>query len=175
MSRKQYTKEDCISALKEAEEILGHEPSQHEYKSLDLSPSYQTIADNFGRWNKAKKAANMSTNRPSHLKYQDGCPNILSYSEKEWENLTKNLRFRRRIQAKVAEMKLSSGCNECGFDEHPAALEFHHTNPESKFNDISHMITQGYSMDRIYQEIEKCEILCSNCHKIEENKEIYSV
>lgn len=175
MVSNRYTKSDCIDALIEAKEILGHDPSQAEYKELDISPSYQTIADKFGRWNKAKEKANMTENRPSHLKYQDGPPDILNYSNDEWNGLSKNMRFRRRNQAKIAEIKVESGCSVCGYSDNPASLEFHHQNPENKFMDISTMITQGYSTDKIMNEIEKCVVLCANCHKIEESGDIYNI
>jgi len=175
MGRSKYSKEDCISSLHEAAEKLGHPPSQHEYKNLDISPSYQTIADKFGRWNIAKRKAGMSENKPSHLKYQDGPPEILSYTENEWRDLSKNLRFRRRNQAKIAKLKLESGCSECGYDENPIALEYHHKNSENKEMDISTMITQGLSFNRILNEIDKCKVLCSCCHKIEESGNIYDM
>lgn len=175
MKHNKYSKEDCLSALQQAEKVLGHEPSQHEYKNLDISPSYQTIADKFGRWNLAKRKAGMSENRPSHLKYQDGPPEILSYTENEWENLSKNLRFRRRNQAKVASLKLESGCSNCGYSKNPIALEYHHKNSDNKVMDISTMITQGLSMKRIHDEIDKCVVLCSCCHKIKESGDIYNI
>jgi hypothetical protein len=175
MESNKYSKSDCISALHEAEEILGHPPSQKEYKNLGISPSYQTIANKFDRWNLAKRKAGMSENRPSDLKYQDGPPEILSYSIDEWKSLDKNMRFRRRNQAKVARKKLNSGCKDCGYDENPIALEYHHKNSSEKYMDISTMITQGLSIKRINEEIEKCIVLCSRCHKIREDGDIYSI
>jgi hypothetical protein len=175
MPSNKYSKKDCLSALIEAEEILGHEPSQHEYKELDLSPSYQTIANKFGRWNIAKREAGMDENKPSHLEYQNGCPNILSYTDTEWKELDKNIRFRRRNQARIALKKLESGCRQCGYDNNPAALELHHKNPDNKFMAVSTMITQGYSSDKINEEVEKCVVLCANCHSLEESGDIYDI
>jgi hypothetical protein len=175
MVHNKYSKEECISALQEAKKKIGHDPSQCEYKNLDIKPSYQTIADKFGRWNLAKRAAGMSENKPSHLKYQDGPPEILSYTEDGWKELSKNMRFRRRNQAHLANEKIERGCNKCGYDKNPIALEFHHQNPDEKYKDISTMITNGLSKDRIDKEVEKCIVLCSNCHKIEEDGDIYDM
>lgn len=175
MVSNKYTKEDCIQALQKAYDELGHSPSQHEYKKLDISPSYQTIAKIFGRWNKAKEEVGMSENRPSHLKYQDGCPEILTYSDKEWKNLSKNMRFRRRNQSKVAKIKMDKGCHRCGYDDNPTAIDFHHTNPDEKFMDVGTMITQGYSTERIMEEVKKCIPLCANCHRVNESGDIYNV
>lgn len=173
MVSNKYTKSDCMDALIEAKEKLGHAPSQAEYKELDISPSYQTIANKYDRWNIAKREANMTENKPSHLKYQDGPPDILNYTDDEWNSLSKNMRFRRRNQAKVAKIKVKSGCTVCNYSDDPVALDFHHKNPKNKFMGVSTMITQGYSTDRIMDEIDKCEILCANCHSIKEYGNIY--
>ena len=57
-------------------------------------------------------------------------------------------------------------CKKCNFSglECPAVLDFHHTN-DNKEDDISQMINSGKSRESIIKEIEKCEILCANCHR----------
>lgn len=42
------------------------------------------------------------------------------------------------------------------------ALEFHHLNPEEKDFGISRTLTR--SMDSLRQEVNKCILVCSNCH-----------
>jgi hypothetical protein len=56
-------------------------------------------------------------------------------------------------------------CIKCGND-HPAVLDFHHRNPEEKEFAISKMIRNRSSKEMLLKEIEKCDILCSNCHRI---------
>ena len=74
---------------------------------------------------------------------------------------------RRKIELVVwfAEYKSTLSCTSCGFS-HPAVLDFHHIDPASKEYDISRMVTDGYSKDKILEEIDKCGVLCSNCHRI---------
>jgi len=175
MSHNKYTKQDCIDALDKAYDILGHPPSQHQYKKLDIKPSYQTITNKFERWNLAKEAADMETNKPSHLKYQDGSPDIIDCTEEEWESLSKNVRARRRKQAIVAKKKLSEGCNKCGYKDHPVGLTYHHDNTDNKFKGVSQLVQAGYSLDRIEEEIDKCTLYCRICHQILENKNVYNV
>jgi len=55
---------------------------------------------------------------------------------------------------------LGGKCNECGYDGY--ALEFHHIIPEDKEHKISEM--WSYSWENIKRELDKCIILCSNCH-----------
>ena len=68
-------------------------------------------------------------------------------------------------------LKIKSGCDHCGYKDHPAALQFHHIDPKTKtFN-----IGSNYHLpiDIVQQEIDKCIILCANCHKIEHSIHSY--
>jgi hypothetical protein len=56
----------------------------------------------------------------------------------------------------------SHPCTECG-EADPIVLEFHHNH--SKDMAISEMITRVTSIDRLKEELEKCTVLCSNCHR----------
>jgi len=63
------------------------------------------------------------------------------------------------------EYKQTLKCSKCG-EDHPACLEFHHTNPKEKDFGISEAFGQlNLSKEEILKEINKCEVLCSNCHK----------
>jgi rubredoxin len=80
-------------------------------------------------------------------------------------NTDKSLR-RKRIRAQVDELKSSLYCNRCGFDD-KRVLVFHHLNPNEKDFTIGDAVHLGYSFERIQEEINKCEVLCANCHLIE--------
>lgn len=56
-------------------------------------------------------------------------------------------------------------CVDCG-QHHPATLHFHHLHAEDKEFNIGHAVSAGISLDRIKKEIEKCIVLCANCHAI---------
>ena len=71
---------------------------------------------------------------------------------------------KREIREWFQEYKQSLSCNSCG-DERWYILEFHHSDPDSKDGNVVDMAVNGYSKDRILEEIEKCEVLCANCHR----------
>lgn len=64
----------------------------------------------------------------------------------------------------LKEIKSHLKCNKCG-ENHIACLEFHHTDPSSKDAVLANVVNNGWSKQRILKEIEKCEVLCSNCHR----------
>lgn len=80
-----------------------------------------------------------------------------SYKEKNKNNKERNRKFY------IDYMKWKC-CNRCWFDN-IYALQFHHK--WHKFKWVSNMISEWYSLDRIIGEIDKCEILCANCHSIQ--------
>lgn len=63
------------------------------------------------------------------------------------------------------ELKSELSCKQCG-QNHPAALHFHHTDPSVKDTEISDAIGRSWSMTKILEEMQKCEVLCANCHAI---------
>ena len=70
------------------------------------------------------------------------------------------------------EYKNTLRCSKCDFN-HPAALDFHHINSSEKEIDISSAVSRnGWSWKRIKKEIDKCVVLCSNCHRIEHYEKI---
>lgn len=58
---------------------------------------------------------------------------------------------------------LESSCKDCGASD-PRILDFDHLSDKS--HNVSDMQGRGYSVERIQEEIDKCEVVCSNCHRI---------
>ena len=72
-------------------------------------------------------------------------------------------KIRRFLTKQKAIRYLGGKCNRCGFNGHPAALEFHHLF-DKKFTIGS---AANKSWEIIVKELDKCELICSNCHRIE--------
>ncbi len=69
-------------------------------------------------------------------------------------------RWRRR---KVEAIKAKGGrCSKCGYDKNYAALEFHHRDDEDKEMDWSK--ARLASEKRMLAELDKCDLVCRNCH-----------
>lgn len=54
-------------------------------------------------------------------------------------------------------------CKDCGVQYHEAAMQFDHVKGEKKFN-IAHYHRVG--LDKLVDELMKCEIVCANCHAV---------
>lgn len=79
---------------------------------------------------------------------------------KQQERVKKN---RNRLQDVVLEVKESNKCFICE-EQNPMVLEFDHL--ENKSESVSEMVRIGVKPEAIKNEITKCRILCSNCHRI---------
>ena len=72
---------------------------------------------------------------------------------------------KRRDKVKYMAVAYKGGkCQCCGYNKYIGALEFHHVDPAQKDFGVS---SQGYthSWDRVKQEINKCVLVCANCHR----------
>jgi len=63
----------------------------------------------------------------------------------------------------LKNLKATLKCNRCP-ENHPACLTFHHSDPKDKDMEVARAVRQGWSIARIKTEIDKCEVLCANCH-----------
>lgn len=56
-------------------------------------------------------------------------------------------------------------CKICGYNKCKAALEFHHLVAEDKEYAISRYKYSGISIKSLELELQKCVLLCANCHR----------
>ena len=60
----------------------------------------------------------------------------------------------------------NKSCADCR-KKYPAyVMDFDHLDRSAKTKDVSYMFTRNWSLDKIKLEVEKCEVVCSNCHRI---------
>jgi hypothetical protein len=65
-------------------------------------------------------------------------------------------------RAILSEYKKLVGCADCGFNQWPEALDFDHINDDKEFSPSDLL---GVTWKRLSAEIEKCEVVCANCHR----------
>lgn len=72
----------------------------------------------------------------------------------------------RRFRAKAAAIKSLGGkCIKCGWRGNQAAFQFHHIKPNRKDFIIGNVANKNW--EKIKVELNKCILLCANCHSIE--------
>lgn len=69
----------------------------------------------------------------------------------------------RRQKRKIEAIDYKGGkCSICGYDKCKEALDFHHINPDEKEFSISDK--RDFKIEKIKLELDKCILLCRNCH-----------
>ena len=91
-----------------------------------------------------------------------------SYYQRNREQLLKNQaeknkRFAEKRRKWLVEYKKTLKCVRCE-ESHPATLTFHHKDGSEKSFEIGNALKLGIGLKRLLAEIEKCEVLCANCH-----------
>ena len=72
---------------------------------------------------------------------------------------------RQQLRAKLHAAKRKP-CADCEHEYKPYVMDFDHRPNEKKSFVISTAASQGsYGWERIQQEIDKCDVVCANCHR----------
>lgn len=118
----------------------------------------------FGKLSKNKDGLNNKCKECKRT-YDNKFHNSRSQSTKELKYEAQKLRVN-NIRSFLNTYLDGKCCNQCG-DSRKVVLEFHHLR-DKEFN-----IADGIrkSINKIKKEIEKCEILCANCHRVVTAKE----
>lgn len=69
--------------------------------------------------------------------------------------------YRRSIKNMLVQYK-GGKCQICGYNRCISALDFHHLNPEEK---DFHISGGTKSFEKLKTEVDKCILVCSNCHR----------
>jgi len=99
------------------------------------------------------------------------------WRRKWWASLSPERKKEKQIKANkraektrkfIANYKMEKGCADCGYNKHHSALEFDHINGDKQIN-----VCFSKSIAQAKKEIEKCEVVCANCHRIRSYKRLY--
>lgn len=118
-------------------------------KTLDNFHNKKSSKDGLHSWCKTCAIKNAK----QHYRKNDKKDILISYSKRLIAELLET----------VDKVKSKYGCFNCGENE-ACCLDFHHINPEDKIRNVSDWIRRK-SKKRIIEEINKCIIVCSNCHR----------
>lgn len=81
------------------------------------------------------------------------------YKQKVYKS---KVRRRKIIREKIGQYLSQNPCVDCG-EKDIVVLDFDHL--ENKNFNISVGINNAYGWEKIKKEIDKCEVVCSNCHR----------
>ena len=114
---------------------------------------------NWKKKNKLRQAYCRECQNAHHKGYY--AKNKLPWKLKERER-------RKRMSALVNELKRLP-CADCGGSFPPCVMDFDHRDPKLKKQNVALMVHRN-SLEVIMEEIEKCDLVCANCHRLRTHK-----
>lgn len=89
------------------------------------------------------------------------------FKAKSKETSAKITKFRRNRKIQSLEYLGGMKCMRCGFDEPiPDCYAFHHRTATEKDPNWSRMKVNHTKWEEVKVELDKCDVLCHNCHSI---------
>jgi hypothetical protein len=73
--------------------------------------------------------------------------------------------YKDKKKAEWRRYKRTLSCTKCGI-KHPAVIDFHHVDRDDPNKQKVHKLVCSGRFKAAYKEIEKCMVLCANCHRI---------
>lgn len=142
-----------------------------------LAEHFNTTQTNMRYW---LKKFDLKTNRKSDtLNNHKVCPSCKEtkpksefYKYKKTSSFCKkcisenNIKKKNKSKQQAVDYK-GGKCSKCGYNKCLAALEFHHLDPKTK--DKNWNSFRFKFSDKMKTELDKCVLLCSNCHREEHN------
>jgi hypothetical protein len=107
------------------------------------------------------RAGILEKNRISARKRYAECKDSDSFKEKRRNNSKKVYKKRKEL---YCTLFVSKCCQNCG-DTRFYVLEWHHRDPSQKEFALSQFLTGKVTWEQVLEEVKKCDVLCSNCHR----------
>lgn len=102
---------------------------------------------------------NPDKTKKARADYKNNHPEQYRLSRKKYNDT----KYRDRRE-KIDKIKLDRGCVDCGYREFACALDFDHVRGE-KLGTLAHIAVRN-TWEDVLIEIAKCEVRCSNCHRV---------
>jgi hypothetical protein len=103
--------------------------------------------------------------RPCNNKY--GKKYYSDNREKRLKAIAVNVIALRKRRRELVDGLKNRPCMDCGGIFPAVCMDFDHRDPTQKEATISLMVShKGTSMNKLIKELEKCDLICSNCHRI---------
>jgi hypothetical protein len=128
----------------------------NEVQKRDASRRYAINADKLKAYQKRYRETHQEKLKKYHQMYRSQHPNL---KEKSHPSRMAFSLFKEAIGCQAPDESKPNGI--CGFNKFGGVLHFHHRDPKTKTMSVRY---HNYQTDAGRAEMEKCILLCANCH-----------
>lgn len=148
----------CVNPAHHTAVLRGQQ--SHKKFGMSNPPAYCQRGHEFSPWNtgRQRNGGRLCLLCDRNNRQKNAARNRAEHPERE--RATRQARHKAKREFLVS-LKIS--CCRCG-ENHPACLDFHHRDPATKDVNIS-QVAGNISLKRLREEVQKCEVICSNCHR----------
>lgn len=117
--------------------------------------------------------------------FRDANPEIIKQNFKNWVGRPGNKdrlkllwqkrdkAIRKELGTFLQELKESKPCTDCNVSYPYYVMDFDHLDPKEKSFAVS-KIERAKTVERLLQEVAKCDLVCSNCHRVRTHNRGYA-
>jgi hypothetical protein len=135
-------------------------------KKYNLKTKYNSFKNGYEYTNKIVKGNQFCPICNCHLNKETG---YYRKNKGYYSPICKKCNNEKRKNSKIKAINYKGNCCvKCGYNKNITALDFHHLNPKEK--EITPSRLNGKSWEKLKKEIDKCILLCANCHREEHQK-----
>lgn len=146
----------------------------NEINDISVISNNNKLIDKINKFYKNHTAKETSTHfkisESSVKRYVDNKHILLTEEQRKKNNYNRVKNRRQKLKSEAIKYK-GGKCEKCGYDKCEWALDFHHTNSKEKEFTISRYCT--LSWEKLKIELDKCIMLCANCHREKHFEEFY--
>lgn len=160
------------------EELIAHkkEVNKRAYlKARELGKEWASSEKSLNRWRSLPYEERSSRQKAANAKRRAAYPNESKDSMIAWRRIHGEEERQKEHKKRWANKQLSveymgGHCKKCGLTFHMDVYEFHHADRDEKDSTVASLM--GRKFEGIKEELDKCVLLCANCHRIE-HAELY--
>lgn len=133
--------------------------TQHMKECITCKETKDDSDFSFGSRKERRRHCKECQRRSDQEKYRNRSPEKVQKDKtRRRENLGRSREWLRKIK--------NNPCLDCGRSFHFFVMDFDHTDPKTKKFDVGTAASQGLSTRALQEEVSKCDLVCSNCHRM---------
>lgn len=112
-----------------------------------------------------QKEAQKAWDKTNHARLKEYHKEYRQRNKEKYAQSRDNYRQKQiaKVRAWFEEYQKTMKC-ACG-ETHISCLDFHHRDPSTKRASVREMMRGHYPFEALLEEVEKCDVICANCHR----------
>lgn len=100
-------------------------------------------------------------------RWKQNHPDGNKLASRKWRKNNPGRLYPKAIETmQIVDKLKTEPCMDCGRTYPTVCMDYDHRDRTDKYNNVGTMVAHHYNIEKILEEIAKCDLVCSNCHRI---------